>query len=99
MTDKELYQQKQQARLDEWKAEIEKLKAKASRASADAQLDINNHIAALEKKVEAGQAKLSELAAAGEESWESIKEGVEAAWSVLSSAVRDATAKFKEEKD
>ena len=29
MNDKELYQQKMQARLDEWKAEVDKLKAKS----------------------------------------------------------------------
>ncbi|KHE91831.1 MAG: hypothetical protein K8F52_03055 [Candidatus Scalindua rubra] len=41
MDDKELYQQKKQAQLDEWKAEIDKLKAKASGASADVQLEMN----------------------------------------------------------
>jgi hypothetical protein len=39
MNEKELYQQKKQAQLDEWKAEVDKLKAKASGASADAQMD------------------------------------------------------------
>jgi len=32
MSEKELYQQKLQAQLDEWKAEIDKLKAKAAGA-------------------------------------------------------------------
>ena len=30
MNDKELYQQKKQAQLDQWQAEVDKLKAKAS---------------------------------------------------------------------
>ena len=65
MSDKELYQQKMQAKLDEWKAEVDKLKAKASGASADAQLEMNKQIKALESKIEEGKAKLSELAIAG----------------------------------
>ena len=89
MGDKELYQQKMKAQLDEWKAEIDKLKAKASGASADAQLEMNRQIKALESKTEEGKAKLSALAKASEEAWESMKEGMEAAWSSLKSAVSD----------
>ena len=51
MSDKKLYQQKMQAQLDEWRAEIEKLKAKASRASADAQMKMNKQIQADRKSV------------------------------------------------
>ncbi len=95
MKDRELYQQKMQARLDEWKAEVDKLKAKSSGASADVQLDINRQIKMLERNIEEGKAKLSEIAAAGGDAWESIKEGVESAWDALKSGVADAAAKFK----
>lgn len=95
MTDKELYQQKKQAQLDEWKAEVAKLKAKASGASADAQLEMNKQIKALESQIEENKAKLSELSKAGEDAWESLKEGVESAWDSLKSGVSDAAAKFK----
>ena len=95
MHDRELYQQKMHAQLDEWKAEADRLRAKASGASADAQLDINRQIRALERKIEAGRAKLLEIASASEDAWESIKEGVESAWDSLRSATRDAATKFK----
>jgi flagellar biosynthesis chaperone FliJ len=95
MNDKELYQQKMQARLDEWKAEVDKLKAKGSGASADVQLDMNKQIRVLEGRIEDGKAKLSELTEASEDAWESIKEGVESAWGSLRSAATDAAAKFK----
>ncbi len=36
MGEKELYQQKMKAQLDLWKAEIDKLKAKAAGVNADA---------------------------------------------------------------
>ena len=95
MSDKELYQQKKQAQLDEWKAEVDKLKAKASGASADVQLDVNKQIRVLERNLEEGKAKLSEIAEASEGAWESIKDGVESAWDSLKSAAADAASKFK----
>jgi len=95
MKDKELYQQKMQAQLDEWKADVDKLRARASRAGADTQLKMNAQISALDSNIAEGKARLSELSRAGEDAWESIREGVESAWDVLRSAVSDAAAKFK----
>jgi predicted nucleic acid-binding Zn-ribbon protein len=95
MSEKELYQQKKQAQLDEWKAEVDKLKAKASGASADTQMELNKQIEALEGKIEEGQTKLAEIADASEDAWESIKDGVESAWDSMKSAFSDAAAKFK----
>jgi hypothetical protein len=65
VSEKELYQQKKQAQLDEWKAEVDKLKSKASGASADAQMELNKQIEAFEGKIEKGKAKLAEIADAG----------------------------------
>jgi hypothetical protein len=79
MTEKELYQQKRQAQLDEWRAEVSKLKAKTSGASADVQLEMKQQIRALEGKIEEGKTKLVQLTAASDEAWESIKDGVESA--------------------
>jgi hypothetical protein len=87
--------QKLQARIDEWKADVDKFKAKASGASADVQLDMNQQVRVLEGRIEDGKAKLSELAEAGEDAWESIKDGIESAWDSLKSAAADATANFK----
>jgi len=95
MSDKELYQQKRQAQLDEWEAEVDKLKARASGASADAQLELNKQIDGLEGKIEQGKAKLAEIEGASEDAWESIKEGVDGAWDSMKSAFSDAAAKFK----
>ena len=93
--DKELYQQKKQAQLDEWTAEVENLKAKASGASSDAQMDLNKQIEALEGKIEEGETKLAEIADASGDAWESIKDGVESAWDSIKTAFSDAAAKFK----
>ncbi len=95
INDKELYQQKKQAQLDEWKAEIDKLKAKADMASADTQIKINAQIKTLEHKLDEGNAKLSELTKATGEAYDSVKTGVESAWDTLASAFSDASTKFK----
>jgi predicted nucleic acid-binding Zn-ribbon protein len=95
MNEKELYQEKKQAQLDGWKAEIEKLKAKASETSADAQMELNEQIEGLESKIDEGKSKLSEISDASENAWESFKDGAEATWDSITSAFSDAAAKFK----
>jgi uncharacterized coiled-coil DUF342 family protein len=96
MTDKELYQQKLQAQLDEWRSEIDKLKAKASGASADAKLEMNRQAEVLESKIEEGKKKLSELADASDDKWESMKDSMDSTWKSLKSAFNDAASKFKD---
>lgn len=95
MRDKDLYLQKLRAQLDQWQEKAEKLKAKVSQASADAQWEMNNQSEEILCKIEEGEVKLSELAAAGDDAWESIKEGIESAWDSLKSPFNDAVSKFK----
>lgn len=95
MNEKEVYQQKKQAQLDEWKAEVDKLKAQASGASADAELELNRKIGSLEGRIEDGKSKLAEFADASENAWEATKDGVESAWNSMESAFNDVAAKFR----
>lgn len=95
MNDKQLYHQKKQAQLNEWKADIDKLKAKALIASADIQIEMNKQIDVLEKKIDEGKTKLSDLADAADDMYESAKEGVESAWDSLKTTLSNAAAKFK----
>ncbi len=96
MNDKKLYKQKIQAQLDEWKADIAKLKAKASGAEADAQLEMNKKVEALDRKLKNAQIKLSELTGASEDAWDSVRKGAESALDSLKTAVNDAASKFKD---
>lgn len=96
MNDKELHQQKLQAQLDEWKADIDKLKAKAASSSANAQLDLNKLVDQLNAKVQVASTKLAELSNASADAWESVKSGVESAWDSLKSSMHEAVAKFKD---
>jgi len=57
---------------------------------------MNKQVEALERRLEDAQAKLSELAEASEDAWDSVKKGVESAWDSLKSAVSDAASRFKD---
>lgn len=96
MDNKELYQQKLQAQLDEWIAEIDKLKAKASGASADAQLQLNKEIEMLQTRIDEARSKVGELADAGEDAWESVKGSAEAIWNSISSTFSETISRLKE---
>lgn len=95
MSEKNLYMKKKRAQLEEWKADIDKIKAKSSGASADAQIELNKQIKILKGKIEEGKDKLTEISDASEDAWESIKEGVETSWDSMISAFSDAASKFK----
>jgi len=93
--EKERYQQELRTQLDAWKKDVAKLKSISSRISVDARAAMQQHIAALESRIEECELKLSEIAGASEEAWTSMREGVESSWSVLKKALGDAAQKFK----
>jgi len=95
MNDRELYHQKRRAQLDEWRADVDKLSARASQASASAQLEMNKKVKELHGILETGEAKLTELSSAGDDAWHSLKGGVESAWDSIKSAISDAASSFK----
>jgi len=92
MTERELHSQKLQAQLDEWKADLALFKARASGAGADAQLALRKQCEELDKRVHEAGVKLSDLAGAGEDAWESVRKGIDSAWDSLGSAVSHAKA-------
>lgn len=95
MNDKELYHQKKQAQLDEWRAELNKLKAKAARASAESQIEMNKHIRTLSTMLDDNTSTLSEFSKASGEAWDSVKMGVDTAWEALKASFGDAKNKYK----
>lgn len=96
MNTKEAYRQKIEAELELAQARLAQWKAKAKVMAADGNVEYTKRVEELEQSVGATRAKLMELAAAGEDAWESLKGGVESAWGSLSSAFRDAASKFKD---
>ena len=89
------YEEKLDAQLKEWNAQIALLKAKAENAEADAKLDYYTTIEALEHKQDKAKTKLQELKTSGDEAWEVVKAGAEKVWAEVKTAYHDAASKFK----
>ena len=94
MSDYRLYQEKAKAQLEEWEADLDKLRAKARQKEADDKIHLEEKIRDLEMKLEKGKTKYNELKASGGSAWESVKEGMDAAWNDLTSAFKEAKSKF-----
>lgn len=99
MINKDAYQQKLQAQLNEWKAHADLLKAKAEGASADLQIELNKQIEQLKGLQGEAQAKFDELRSAtgdkltallseGEDKLNELKSKVDGLVSNLSSSVK-----------
>ncbi len=91
MGNKTAYVEKIQARLNQWDAEIENLKAKAAEAGADAKIKYYQKIDTIQEKQQEAQSKLDELRRAGDDAWIEMRSGVERAWKELEDATQKAT--------
>ena len=94
MSMKEAYEKKLQSKLDEWSADIDKLKAKADSAEADAQLEYYKQIEELRSMQAAAGKKLGELKESGDDAWEDLKAGMDSAWDSFSSSIKSAVSRF-----
>jgi hypothetical protein len=72
---KEAYLEKLQGKLDEWKADIDKLKAKATQAKADIKIEINKRIGDMEGQQQEVEKKIQQLRQASEGAWQEIRVG------------------------
>jgi uncharacterized protein YgiM (DUF1202 family) len=96
MSTKEAYQEKIEAEVKLAIAKLAELKARARMSTADARIKYSKQVDTLEREVVTIRSKIKEMTAAGEDSWEQLKYGVEHGWSALNTAVQDAVAKYKE---
>ncbi|AXY41947.1 coiled coil domain-containing protein [Halomonas alkalicola] len=95
MSNREAYEQKLRAKLDEWQAEIDKLRAKARGAEADARIEREKEAERLEAKREEMRHKLKELREAGDDAWDDLRDGAERAWKSFSDSFEKARDRFK----
>lgn len=96
MRDKrQAYEEKLAAQLEEGKAQLTLLKAKANKAKAEAKIEYYKTIESLQHGQDKARAKLHELQGAGDEAWEDLKTGAEKAWDEVKAALHRATAKLK----
>jgi len=89
------YEEKLDAQLDVWNAQIALLKAKADKVKAEAKIEYYKIIEALQHKQDEAGTKLHELKTSGDEAWEDLKTGVEKAWAEVETSFHEATSKFK----
>jgi chromosome segregation ATPase len=94
---KEAYIKRLEAQFEEWRAEIDLLKAKANTAQADARIEYEKEIEELEEKQAQAKDRLEGLRAAGENSWGDLRKGLDQAWDELRDAVSQAAGRFEDE--
>lgn len=88
--EKDAYRQKLEARLDQWRAEIDKLQAKAVEVSADTRIQYAEQMEKLESQQAEARRRLEELDDASGEAWKDLTSGIEKAWNDLGEAVKRA---------
>ena len=89
------YEEKIDAQLEEWSAQIALFKARADKAKAGAKIEYNKTIEVLQHRQDEARAKLHELKTSGDEAWEDLKTGAEKAWAEVETAFQNALLKFK----
>lgn len=88
MTTKQVYQQKAEAKLAEKRADIDKARAKAKGAGADARLEADKAVGELEKKYTAAKKKLEQLGDTAEDAWDDVAKGFDDACDDVGGAVK-----------
>ena len=88
------YEDKCDAQMKVWSAEIGLLSAKADKAAAGAKVEYYQMIGTLQNKHKAAGVKLQELKAASDDAWADLKSGAENAWTELKTAFSSAASKF-----
>jgi len=94
MSKKTEYEEKLQTQLDDFSAEIEKLKSRADKTEADAEPWHHKQIEVLQEKHKMAKEKLNELKESSDDAWEDMKEGISSAWDSVSLALKSAAKRF-----
>jgi len=89
------YQQQINAQIDEYKAGVDKLKAKLSKADGEMKVKYADQVSDLETRLSALVKARGDLKNAGDSAWEDVKESVENAKNDLESALRRTMNAFK----
>jgi len=95
MNDKDLYQQKKQTQLNEWKTIMIHCKTQSLAARANAQLELSKHVKLLEVRLEEGKMTLDQLIKTTNSNYESAKRSFEITWDGITVAFADTATNFK----
>ena len=97
--EKKTYQEKTEAQLKGFAAQIDVLVAKAEQAKEEAKVKYAKQIEALRAKQESVRQTVQSLKEPGSEAWEDLKKGIDSAIGDLKVAVQSAVARFKEKEE
>ena len=95
MSTKQAYQREIEAKLESLDAQIVKLQAKAEQANAELKAKYQEQLRLLIERRETARLRLGELKRSSETAWETMKTGVDSAFSELQKAFDKAIAQFQ----
>ena len=95
MSTKQIYQKEIETKLESLDAQIVKMQAKAKQANAELNANYQEQLRLLTERREAARLKLEELKHSSEAAWETMKGGVESAFSELQTAFDKAVTQFQ----
>ena len=96
---KENYQQKIENQLNEWRADIDRLKEKAKYATAETKLKYQDNIDRLELRMDEGKSRLRELRESSGEAWEAVKVGADSIWDTMKATFAEVKEKLRDKDD
>ena len=83
MSQKELYVEKMEAQLNDWRAKLDAIKARLEEAELQGRLEFHKQVEASQRQHEVACRHLDELKKSGEEAWDALKAGVDTVWKEL----------------
>ncbi len=91
MSKETAYEKRVRAQLDEWQAEIDKLRAKARKAAAESREQDEEQLEELVQLHEDASTHLESMAEASGDEWERLKEGLNERWRKAQAAIEAAS--------
>src|SRR4051794_24486081 len=98
MNTRDLYKQKFEAQMHEWSAKLDTMTAQAEKLSVQAKLDLKPHLEAVQAKLEAARARVTEISAATDDKWDGLVVAIDHGWTELKSAAEGAYDALKPHK-
>lgn len=96
MNEKQEYQRKMRDQFDAWKADLDALKARSDIVSAEARAEFDKRVDLLKNKMDEVGKLLSQIAAASDESWTSVKNSIDSSWGSWKRSFEEALTRLKQ---
>ncbi|MGB5660264.1 MAG: hypothetical protein WBO54_12340 [Thermoanaerobaculia bacterium] len=95
MSKRDEYVERMKQQLDEWNADLERLEIKLSEVSEPVRSKLEPQLSKVRESYTSARQKLSEVRAAGEESWEDVTDDAEHVWKTLRQSINYFKSQLK----